>query len=66
MTSPSFTFKDAFAVFPFTSTLPASQASFATVRLLINRETFKNLSSLMNLSVQGILQNFSCFELGSF
>ena len=31
-------------------TLPASQASFATVRLLISLETFKNLSSLIVIS----------------
>ena len=47
-----FTFTDAFAVFPFTSTRPASQASFATVLRLIRRETFKNLSSLIYSSTK--------------
>lgn len=32
-----------------TSTRPASQASFATVRRLINLDTFKNLSNLIYL-----------------
>jgi len=41
---------DAFAVLPLIRTLPASQASFATVRLLISLETFKNLSSLIVIS----------------
>ena len=47
MISPTFTFTDALAGFPFTMTRPASHASFATVRRLISRDTFKNLSSLM-------------------
>ena len=47
MMSPTFTLTDALATFPFTSTRPASHASFATVRLLIKRDTFKNLSSLI-------------------
>ena len=38
---------EAFATAPLIRTLPASQASFATVRRLIRRDTFKNLSSLI-------------------
>ena len=41
MISPGFTFTDALAGLSFTSTRPASQASFATVRRLINLDTFK-------------------------
>ena len=47
MTSPGFTFTEAFATVPFTRTRPASHASLATVLLLINLETFKNLSHLI-------------------
>ena len=36
-----------FAGFPFTKTLPISETSLATVLLLINRDTFKNLSNLI-------------------
>ena len=50
MTSPTLTFTEAFATLPFTRTRPASQASFATVRRLISRDTFKNLSSLISSS----------------
>ena len=49
--SPTFTFTEAFAGLPLTITRPASQASFATVRLLISRDTFKNLSSLIFFSL---------------
>ena len=41
------TFIEALATFPLTSTLPASHASFATVRLFIILATFKNLSNLI-------------------
>ena len=47
MTSPGFTSWDAFAVFPLTETCPQSQASLATVRRLISRDTFRYLSNLM-------------------
>ena len=50
ITSPALTAADAFPVLPLIRTLPASQASFATVRLLISLETFKNLSSLIVIS----------------
>ena len=39
MMSPGFTLTDAFAVLPFTDTLSASHASFATVLRFIRRET---------------------------
>ena len=45
--SPAFTWADALAGLPLISTRPASQASFATVLLLIRRDTFKYLSSLI-------------------
>jgi hypothetical protein len=45
-----FTCADAFAGFPLIETRPVSQASFATVRRLINRDTFRYLSSLMHAS----------------
>ena len=45
ITSPVLTSYDAFALRPLTLTRSPSQASFATVRLLINRETFRYLSS---------------------
>ena len=48
--SPGFTFVPAFAALPFTRTLPALQASFATVLLLISLDTFKNLSKRMIMS----------------
>ena len=51
MISPGFTFTDAFAGLPLTDTLPASQASFATVRRLISRDTFKNLSNLITFKL---------------
>lgn len=70
MISPCFTLAEAFAGFPLTDTLPASQASFATVLLFISLDTFKNLSNLMNfctdLSVDHILQGFARFKLGCF
>jgi hypothetical protein len=47
ITSPTFTLTEAFAGFPFTITRPASHASFATVLLLMSRDTFKNLSNLI-------------------
>ena len=46
--SPGFTLTEALATFPLTITRPTSQASLATVLLLIRRETFKNLSNLAN------------------
>ena len=49
ITSPTFTSADAFAGRPFTVTLPASQASFDTVRLLMILETFRYLSIRMLL-----------------
>jgi len=52
---------DAFAVLPLIRTLPASQASFATVRLLISLETFKNLSSLIVISPFLLQSIFSLF-----
>lgn len=45
---PVLTFREALAGLSFTRTRPASQASLATVLRLIRRETFKNLSSLMD------------------
>ena len=47
MMSPTFTLTEALAGLPFTMTRPASQASLATVRRLIRRDTFRNLSSLI-------------------
>ena len=47
MISPTLTLTDAFAGLPFTMTLPASHASLAIVRRLINLDTFKNLSNLI-------------------
>ena len=55
ISSPTFTSYDALAGRPFTETWDASQASFATVRRLMIRETFKNLSKRI-LAVQAILQ----------
>lgn len=49
MISPGFTFAEAFAALSLTRTLPASQASLATVLRLIRRDTFKNLSSLIKI-----------------
>ena len=45
--SPTLTFADALAGLSLMSTRPASHASFATVRRLMMRDTFKNLSSLI-------------------
>ena len=42
-----------------TRTLPASHASFATVRRLIRRDTFKYLSNLIFYSCKWILTNYS-------
>ena len=39
--SPTLTSEPAFATFPLISTLPPLHTSLATVRLLINRDTFK-------------------------
>lgn len=50
ISSPTFTSYDALATLPFTSTLPASQASLATVRRLIILETFKYLSNLIYIT----------------
>ena len=50
MISPSLTLADAFAGLSLISTLPLSQASLATVRRLISRDTFKYLSNLMLLT----------------
>ena len=52
MTSPVFTAREAFALLPFTVTRPASQASLATVLRLIRRETFRNLSSRIRISLR--------------
>ena len=57
MISPALTFSDAFATFPLTSTRPLSQASLATVRRLIRRETFKNLSNLIIFSYEKTASN---------
>ena len=40
-------FTDAFATLSLTKTRPASQASLATVRRLIKRDTFRYLSNLI-------------------
>ena len=48
-TSPTFTSLDGFATLPLISILPPSQASAATVRLLITLDTFKNLSIRIGL-----------------
>lgn len=42
--SPSFNVLEGFAQLLLTKTRPLSETSFATVLLLINLETFKNLS----------------------
>ena len=49
MISPGFTFTDALAGLSFTSTRPASQASFATVRRLINLDTFKKFCLISSI-----------------
>ena len=48
--SPVFTSAEALAGLSLIITLPASQASFAIVRRLIRRDTFKNLSSRISIS----------------
>lgn len=50
MMSPTLTLTEAFASLPLTMTRPASHASFATVRRLIRRDTFKNLSQRIVLT----------------
>ena len=45
--SPVFTSAPGLAVRPFRLTRPPEQASFATVRRLMMRDTFRNLSSLI-------------------
>jgi hypothetical protein len=47
ITSPILTSAPAFATLPFNVTLPASAASFATVRLFIIREVLRYLSNLI-------------------
>ena len=59
MVSPVFTCTDALAGLSLTRTLPASHASFATVRRLIRRDTFKYLSNLIFYSCKWILTNYS-------
>ncbi|GAT35638.1 ribosomal RNA binding protein involved in 50S [Listeria monocytogenes] len=49
--SPDFTLVPGFAVTPFTAMRPFSATSFATVRLLISRDTFKYLSNRMVVAI---------------
>ena len=51
ISSPILSSSPGFATLPFTSTLPCSHASLATVRRFIILEFFKNLSNLICLSV---------------
>ena len=57
--SPVFTCTDALAGLSLTRTLPASHASFATVRRLIRRDTFKYLSNLIFCSCKCSLNGYS-------
>ena len=47
MMSPGLTSAEALAILPLSVTLPLSQASLATVRLLISLEILRYLSSLI-------------------